>query len=122
MADLDKLLKEDVSERRLQNKSPQVENASKGLDMMKPVNKLKSDLVVARKELSNQTTNIQSAHDQAKVNNTQAGKLLGEEQVSMKEVEAANAVVAEQQKNTAKIRKDKADNFKPLPKEALDVK
>merc|ERR1712113_764499 len=66
--------------------------------------------------LSKIVTQIQAAYDEAKVNNKRAKKLLLDEMRSRTQVVAAQQAVRQQRKFSRKIRKDKADNFPPLPR------
>jgi len=92
-------------------------NASEGLDVMKPVNDLKASLKQKRESLSKTVVKIQGAHDQAKANNKLAKTLEGEENESMKQLEAARQVLKKVSDDTLVERIDEHMNFPPLPKE-----
>merc|ERR1712093_232013 len=91
-------------------------NARDGLDINKPVNDMKRKHTAYRKSLSGVVVSIQKAFDGAKENNNRANKLKKDENNSLRSVQAAMAAVRGEQAKSAKIRRDKADNFPPLPK------
>jgi len=97
-------------------------NASTGLDTMKHPKVWATNLKSNRKSLSTQTDNIIKAHVAAKANNVKSGVLLSEEKKIIEQVKTATTVLVGLQGKTAKVRSDKAANFKPLPKVAFTVK
>merc|ERR1719460_1778356 len=92
-------------------------NASKGLDMKKPVKKLYKALRRSRKSLSKVVTRIQKAHDVAKDNNRKSGVLLREEKHSAARIRAAKEVLKGQMAATKANRDLKNKHFPHLPEE-----
>lgn len=91
-------------------------NASAGLDINAPVNEMKRKHRAYRKSLSGVVVAIQHAFDGAKKNNKRAVKLHKDENDSLKSVQAALVAVRGEKAKSTAIRKDKQENFPPLPK------